>query len=79
MIAIEPDIFHLLVLYPLTTLTIPCTCRFKVRQEMIRPEKLDAGTTVKGLDYIDVPGNSKRDYKLTFHAHREGVTQMKVP
>ena len=55
-----------------------CIYRFKVRQEMIRPEKLDAGTTVKGLDYIDVPGNSKRDYKLTFHAHREGITQMKV-
>ena len=67
------------MLHLLNKLTVSCICRFKVRQEMIRPEKLDAGTTVKGLDYIDVTGNSKRDYKLTFHAHREGITQMKVP
>ena len=52
--------------------------RFRVRTEMIRPDKLDAGTTVKGLDYIDVPGNSDRQYKLTFHAHKEGQSQMKV-
>ena len=52
--------------------------RFKVKIEMIRPEKLDPGTSVKGLDYIDVPGNSKRDYKLTFYAHKEGVSQLKV-
>ena len=45
---------------------------------MIRPEKLDAGTQVKGLDYIDVPGNSKRDYKLTFYAYKEGISQLKV-
>ncbi len=45
---------------------------------MIRPEKLDPGTSIKGLDYIDVAGNSKRDYKLTFYAHREGITQLKV-
>ena len=45
---------------------------------MIRPEKLDSGTTVKGLDYIDVPGNSKRDYKLSFYAHKEGTSQIKV-
>ncbi len=54
-------------------------CRFRVRQEMIRPDKLDPGTTVKGLDYIDVPGHAKRDYKLTFYAHKEGTTHMKVP
>ena len=52
--------------------------RFRVKTEMIRPEKLDAGTTIKGLDYIDVPGNSKRDYKLTFYAHKEGTSQLKV-
>ncbi len=45
---------------------------------MIRPEKLDAGTQVKGLDYIDVPGNAKRDYKLTFYAYKEGISQLKV-
>ena len=45
---------------------------------MVRPEKLDPGTSIKGLHYIDVPGNSKRDYKLTFFAHKEGVSQLKV-
>jgi hydrocephalus-inducing protein len=45
---------------------------------MIRPDKLDPGTTIKGLDYIDVPGNSNRDYKLAFYAHREGHSQVKV-
>ena len=46
--------------------------------EMMRPDKLDPGTTVKGLDYIDVPGNSNRDYKLAFYAHKEGHSQIKV-
>ena len=45
---------------------------------MIKPEKLDAGTTLKGLDYIDVPGSSKRDYKLNFFAHKEGTFGAKV-
>ena len=52
--------------------------RFRVKTEMIRPDKLEAGTTVKGLDYIDVPGNSERQYKLTFYAHKEGQSLMKV-
>lgn len=52
--------------------------RFRAKTEIIRPEKLDPGTTVKGLDYIDVAGNSKRDYKLTFYAHKEGGSQVRV-
>ena len=52
--------------------------RFKVNKEMVRPDKLDPGTSVKGLDYIDVPGNAKRDYKLTFNAHKEGQSTLKV-
>ena len=38
---------------------------------MVRPDKIDPGTTFKGLDYIDVPANSQREYKLTFFAHKE--------
>ena len=45
---------------------------------MIKPEKLDPGTTLKGLDYIDVPGSAKRDYKLNFFAHKEGTYGAKV-
>lgn len=46
--------------------------------EMLKPDKLDPGTTIKGLDYIDVPGNSTRDFKVPFLAHKEGTTILKV-
>ncbi|GFS07093.1 hydrocephalus-inducing protein-like [Elysia marginata] len=52
--------------------------RFRVRIESLRPEKLDPGTTVKGMEYIDVPANSKKDYKLSFYAYKEGQTVVKV-
>lgn len=52
--------------------------RFRVKIEYIKPEKLDAGTTIKGLDYIDVPGLTTRDYKLTFHSHKECQPLVKV-
>ena len=46
--------------------------------EYIKPEKLDAGTTIKGLDYIDVPRLATRDYKLTFHSYKECQPLVKV-
>ena len=49
-----------------------------MRIESLRPEKLDPGTTVKGMEYIDVPANSKKDYKLSFYAYKEGQTVVKV-
>lgn len=52
--------------------------RFRVKIEAMRPDKFDVGTTVKGLDYIDVPPNGKRDYKVNFYAHKEGITTCKV-
>ncbi|XP_074644164.1 hydrocephalus-inducing protein homolog [Tubulanus polymorphus] len=52
--------------------------RFKVRFEMMKPDKLDLGTTLKGLDYIDVPGNNNKDYRLNYYAHKEGQSQFKV-
>ncbi|ELT89592.1 hypothetical protein CAPTEDRAFT_222082 [Capitella teleta] len=52
--------------------------RFRIKTECMRPDKLDPGTTVKGLDYIDIPGNAKRDYKLNFYAHKEGQSLIKV-
>lgn len=54
------------------------TARFRVKIEPMRPDKFDVGTTVKGLDYIDVPPNGKRDYKVNFYAHKEGITTCKV-
>jgi hydrocephalus-inducing protein len=52
--------------------------RFRVKTEMIKPDKMDPGTTVKGLDYIDVPGHSEKQYKLMFYAHKEGQSTIKV-
>lgn len=52
--------------------------RFKVIFELIKPEKPDLSTTVKGLDYVDIPGNGKKDYKVNFYAHKEGITQVKI-
>ncbi|XP_068693384.1 hydrocephalus-inducing protein homolog [Montipora foliosa] len=52
--------------------------RFRVIIEMLKPEKPDSSTTLKGLDYVDVPGLSKRDYRLNFFAHKEGTFSAKV-
>jgi hypothetical protein len=52
--------------------------RFRMRLECIKPDKLDASTTIKGLDYIDVPGMATRDYKLTFYSHKECQPLVKV-
>ncbi|XP_069510876.1 hydrocephalus-inducing protein homolog [Ambystoma mexicanum] len=52
--------------------------RFRVIIEMLKPERLDSTTTLKGLDYLDVPAASKRDYKLAFFAHKEGLFSTKV-
>ncbi|XP_059164892.1 hydrocephalus-inducing protein homolog isoform X11 [Physella acuta] len=52
--------------------------RFRVKIEPIKPEKLDAGITVKGVEYVDVPANGKKDYKLYFYAYKEGQTILKV-
>ena len=53
-------------------------CSFRVRIEWIRPEKADPGTIIDGLDYIDVGGNGKREYRLTFYANKESQPQIKV-
>lgn len=55
-----------------------CFVRFRVIIETIKPDKPDSATTLKGLDYIDVPGLSKREYKLNFFAHKEGTFSAKV-
>lgn len=52
--------------------------RFRVMMELVKPEKPDPATTFKGFDYIDVPGLSKKEYKLNFYAHREGTFSSKV-
>ena len=52
--------------------------RFRCKIDFMKPEKPDPGTSVKGLDYMDMPGSGKRDYKLQFLAHKEGQQQVKV-
>jgi hydrocephalus-inducing protein len=48
--------------------------RFQVLMEL---QKHDT-TTVKGLDYIDVPGSLSRDYKLTIYPYVESSTTGKI-
>ena len=46
--------------------------------ELVKPEKPDPATSFKGLDYLDVPGLSKKEYKVHFYAHKEGTFSCKV-
>nr|XP_023421731.1 hydrocephalus-inducing protein homolog [Cavia porcellus] len=52
--------------------------RFRVTVEMLKPERQDLSITMKGLDYIDVLSGSKKDYKLNFFSHKEGIYTAKV-
>ncbi|CAN2389289.1 axonemal central apparatus assembly [Pristimantis euphronides] len=52
--------------------------RFRAIIEILKPERLDNTTTIKGLDYVEVPGGAKQDYRLNFHSHKEGTFSTKV-
>nr|KAF6407321.1 hypothetical protein HJG59_009950 [Molossus molossus] len=52
--------------------------RFRVIVEMLKPEKQDISVTLKGLDYIDILSGSKKDYKLNFYSHKEGLYSAKA-
>lgn len=52
--------------------------RFRVTFDMVKPDKADPSTSIKGNEYIDVPGNGKKEYKVNFLAHKEGVTILKL-
>ncbi|XP_077166200.1 hydrocephalus-inducing protein homolog isoform X2 [Paroedura picta] len=52
--------------------------RFRVIVDMIKPERLEMTTTLKTLDYIDVPASAKKDHKLTFFSYKEGMYCAKV-
>uniref|UniRef100_G1MRN0 HYDIN axonemal central pair apparatus protein n=1 Tax=Meleagris gallopavo TaxID=9103 RepID=G1MRN0_MELGA len=47
--------------------------RFLVVTEILKPEDVEHGSVLHGLEYIDVPGSGKKDYKLTFLSYKEGV------
>jgi hypothetical protein len=48
--------------------------RFKVTIEA----DTDPSTSIKGVDYIDVPGLGQRQYKLNFYSYKETTTAIKV-
>ncbi|KAM4614098.1 hydrocephalus-inducing protein homolog [Discoglossus pictus] len=52
--------------------------RFRATVEMIKPDHLDCSTSIKGMDYVEVPAASRRDYRLTFHSHKEGMFSTKI-
>lgn len=41
--------------------------------DILKPENLESRSLLQGLEYIDVPGSAKKDYKLTFFSYKEGV------
>ena len=47
-------------------------------RDIIRPEKLDRSVSLHGADYIDVPAQGRRDYKLHFHSYKEFSIVAKV-
>ncbi|NWX91311.1 HYDIN protein, partial [Nothoprocta pentlandii] len=47
--------------------------RFLVVVDILKPEKLESSSVLQGLEYIDVPGCSQKDYKLTFLSYKEGL------
>ncbi|XP_078068146.1 hydrocephalus-inducing protein-like [Mustelus asterias] len=57
---------------------LPKLQRFRATIDQIKPERLESTTTLKGLDYIEVPGSSRRDYRLTFFTYKEAVISVKV-
>ncbi|XP_047451812.1 hydrocephalus-inducing protein homolog [Mugil cephalus] len=52
--------------------------RFHVLIEIMKPEKTDATVSLSGLEYIDVPALSTRDYKMSFFTYRDGQFNTKV-
>nr|CAD7202008.1 unnamed protein product [Timema douglasi] len=57
---------------------LPVAQRFKVTTNLIKSEKFDPVFTLTGNDYIDVPGNSDRDHRLTFFSYKECSLIFKV-
>ncbi|ETE67630.1 Hydrocephalus-inducing protein-like protein, partial [Ophiophagus hannah] len=57
---------------------LPLLTRFRVILDMIKPEKLEVTTTLKTLDYTEVPASTKKDHKLTFFSYKEGMYTAKV-
>ncbi|NWS72026.1 HYDIN protein, partial [Crotophaga sulcirostris] len=52
--------------------------RFLVVLDILKPENVESSSVLQGLEYIDVPGSAKTDYKLTFFSYKEGVFSTKV-
>ncbi|XP_075621905.1 hydrocephalus-inducing protein homolog [Balearica regulorum gibbericeps] len=52
--------------------------RFLVVVDILKPENLESSSVVQGLEYIDVPGSAKKNYKLTFLSYKEGVFNIMV-
>lgn len=51
---------------------------FKVTREILKPDKPDGSLSISGIDYIDVPGDSHREYNLNFLAFKVGTVFTKV-
>ncbi|KAM4554444.1 hydrocephalus-inducing protein homolog [Fundulus diaphanus] len=57
---------------------LPRQQRFCVLLEIVKAEKTDPTVFLKGHESIEVPALTKRDYKMSFFAYREGEYSTKV-
>ncbi|KAL7063743.1 hypothetical protein AAHC03_0551 [Spirometra sp. Aus1] len=57
---------------------LPRPQRFTVTRMLVKPDKVDMNLNISGLEHIDVPGNAKKQYKLTVSAQKEGSVLLKV-
>lgn len=55
-----------------------CFPRFRVLIEILKPDKIDATVSLKGLEYVVVPALATRDYKMSFLTYKEGQYNTKV-
>ncbi|XP_028813720.1 hydrocephalus-inducing protein homolog [Denticeps clupeoides] len=57
---------------------LPKRQRFRAVVQITKPERADSTVSFKGLDFIDVPALTKKDYKITFFTYKEGQFNAKV-
>ncbi|KAH0619415.1 hypothetical protein JD844_000028 [Phrynosoma platyrhinos] len=61
---------------------VPCKTSYTellpISNWLNKPQRLEVTTTLKTLDYVEVAASAKKDHKLTFFSHKEGIYSAKV-
>ncbi|XP_073785286.1 hydrocephalus-inducing protein homolog isoform X1 [Danio rerio] len=57
---------------------LPRPQRFRAVRELIKPDRSDDTVSLEGLEYVDVPAQDAKSYKLSFFTYKEGLYSFKV-